>query len=131
MQQELQQEIPTINGFALAKQEKKGDKSTLTPTPQALLAFAYGINLLKKKDLNTSSFFNHIDQNLLVTKNEDLDFTGIEKTIQNVPKWFPLLKDIQEKINDPCEKHRITRSIAELRDEWASLINKDALFFAQ
>lgn len=131
MQQALYQPIPTINGFALANYEKKGNKSILTPTPQALLAFAYGINLLKKKELNTPSFFNHIDQNLRVTRNEDFDFTGIEKIIHKAPKWFPFLHDIQEKIHDPSKRNQITNSVSHFRRELTRNINKDALFFAQ
>ena len=62
MQEELQKIIPEVNGVKLAKYERKGNGNVLIPTTQALLAFAYGINLLKKKDPNTPSFFNHIDQ---------------------------------------------------------------------
>ncbi|PWU14195.1 MAG: hypothetical protein C5B45_04775 [Chlamydiae bacterium] len=131
MQQALCQQIPTINGFALAKYEKKGNKSILTPTPQALLAFAYGINLLKKKELNTPSFFNHIDQNLRVTRNEDFDFTDIEKIMHKIPKWLPFSHPIQEKIHDPSERNQITNGVSHFRRKLARHINKDALFFAQ
>ena len=132
MKSDLHKKIPTINGVELASwQGNSKKKRVIAPTPQALLAFAYGINLLKKKDTNTPSFFNHIDQNLHVTKSENFDFTGIEKITQRIPKWFPFFKDIQEKINNPHQRHQIVSSVSDSRYRLTRDINKDALFFAQ
>lgn len=132
MKSDLCKEIPIINGFDLASWQENSKKEwVLAPTPQALLAFAYGINLLKKKDPNTPSFFNHIDQKLCVTENKNFDFTGIEKITQRIPKWFPFFKDIQEKINNPHQRHQIASSVSDSRWRLTRDINKDALFFAQ
>jgi LPS O-antigen subunit length determinant protein (WzzB/FepE family) len=132
MQEGLSKVVPEICGLKLARyQENSKGENILVPTTQASLAFAYGINLLKKKDPNTPSFFNHIDQELSVTENEDLDFTSIEKNIQRIPKWIPFSKDIQEKINDPLERYRITNDIHRSRRELTSSIDETTLFFAQ
>ncbi|VHN99631.1 hypothetical protein [Candidatus Rhabdochlamydia sp. T3358] len=127
MQEELQKIIPEVNGVKLAKYERKGNGNVLIPTTQALLAFAYGINLLKKKDPNTPSFFNHIDQELRVTENKDFDFTGIEKITQRIP-FIP--ENIREKINDPFERAQITGAISRFRKDLTQNIEKDVLFFA-
>ena len=53
----------------------------------------------------------------------------IEKAIQRVPKSFPFIKDIQDKINDPHERDQATRAISNIRCTLTQNIATDPLFF--
>ncbi|MGL4540819.1 MAG: hypothetical protein ACRCU0_07610 [Candidatus Rhabdochlamydia sp.] len=131
MQEELQKDIPTINGYPLAEYKPNGKNKVLVPTIQSLLVFAYGINLLKIKDPQSQGFFNHIDKKMHIYENKEFDFTNIEKNIQKTKNFIP--QNILEKLNrlgQSINKEKLQRDLISLQKLLAYRIDKETLFFA-
>lgn len=129
MQEELWEEIPKINGYPIAQAQQIQGKSVLKPTTQSLLAFAYGINLLKRRDLESS--FNYIDKKMRIYAVNKFDFTNFDRYMQLLKNFMPQnIKSELEKIQE-LDKEEKNKVITYFRKSLTSPINKETLFFVQ
>jgi hypothetical protein len=154
MQEELSEEIPKINGYPIAQEQQVLEEFIPKPTIQALLIFAYGINLLKMRD--SKSFFNYVDKKMQVSEIEEpFDPDNFKQLLQKIRPFLNqdmqndldtiinTLKGVEEldqgiNVNDLIRKEAfkkdvedLKRGIIDIRKKVAAPINKEALFFVQ
>lgn len=131
MQEELQQVIPMIDGYPLAEYKMNGKKKVLVPTTQSLLAFAYGINLLKTTEPQSQSIFNYIDKNMHVYQNNTLSSINRQQSkssiIQKIIAKSSILKNKMEIAQRGLEIAQT--EFQNMQNSLISRINKETLFF--
>lgn len=130
MQEGLWEDIPKINGYPIAQEQKVQGELVFKPTTQSLLAFAYGINLLKRRDPESS--FNYIDKKMHVSKINKIDFTNFDQVMQMLKFFIPqnMRSQLEEMIKSE-NKEKTEKKMIYCREQFVSIINKETLFFAQ